>query len=1654
MQVHLMMRRLGLALAAASVLASTVGVTRAEQAASTGGGRTLSPLPAAAATTTAAMAPLVTRMGATFAEPSVTPAAGALRLVPGFEEPLVATRPAGAAEAQALERLLAGFDPNSAASVAGFQSFLAQYPDSGWRLALQTNLGLWYYREGYFSKAIAAWEDAWAAGEAQPGLTLQAKALADRAVGELIRMHARLGHSQRLRELLAAVEGRTLVGPATELVAGAKQGVWMMDNDPGIAYLCGPNALRKLALLNQRSDAPAVKLLERYRSGERGVSLAQVGELARAAKLPYKPMFREGKAPIPVPSVVHWKVSHYAAIVAEDKGRYHIQDPTFGTDLWVGREAVEAESSGYFLIADGTPRAGWRTVSAAEADRIYGMGFTNAGDPNATRPDDPKANPDCGNGGMCGYNVHSLNVSLNITDTPVGYRPAVGPAVMFTLTYNQREARQPAVATFGNFGPKWTSNWLAYVVDVPNRPGVNVMSYVRGGGAYDEQGYSTRTGKFSPEASNYSVLRLVSASPVRYERSYRDGSVEVYASPDAATFYPRRVFLSQVLDPQGNAVTLGYDASFRLTTLTDAVGRVSTLTYGSAAFPLQPTKVTDPFGRFATINYDASGRLLNITDVIGLTSAMTYDAGSFITKLTTPYGDSTFAYTESGPDRSLTATDPLGYTERVESKQSAPGMPFSDPRGMPAGMDNDNQYLYYRNTFYWNKHVYALAAGDYTKARVHHWYHDLINFSNSSAAMASMQEPLEGRVWLRTPNDSGLTSGTYNQPRQVGRVLDDGSSQVTNILYNKTGNVAAVTDPVGRYTQYQYAPGGIDVTRIRQRDRTGTYFTLAQYTYNSQHLPLSATDAAGQVSQFTYNAAGQILTQTNALGEQWKYEYDVLGQLTRVVNPKNNTASSFTYDSAGRVATRTDSDGRTVSMGYDAMDRLTTVTYPDGTTEQLGYNRLDLASYKDRLNRVTNYAHDANRNLTGIVDPLLRSTSFTYYPNGAVQTMTDAKGQQTSWQRDLQGRLISKTHPDTTVETFVWETYGGRLLSQTDASGRSQTYTRLRDDRIARVAYGGGTVAAPAVSFSYDPVYPRLAAMVDGNGTTRYQYGAVGALGALQVTSEDGPFANDDISYTYDALGRVKQRSVAGSVESVVYDSLGRVTSGVNALGNLSYTYRNDTSQLVSQAVGANAKTTFAYEANLADRRLKSITNLGTRSFSYTTNAHGLVTSIVDTNLATPPVSRTWTPTYDAADRQTAMSLSTGELYQYAYDDANNITSFRRPSGTVAATYGAANQLTKLGTSVVTQDAAGNTLDDGKRTYQWDAAGRLASIGYKTQPTLRTDFKYDGLGRRTAIVETSGSTVTETRYLWCGTLLCQQRDGADLVTRRYFEEGETRTATSTRNYYNRDHIGSVRNVTGVATGAVVGSLDYDDYGNLLASTGNAGATDFRFAGMFYHGTSGLYLTRYRPYDPSSARWLSRDPIAEGGGTNLYSYVAGNPLNATDSSGLIIDTLADIGFIAYDIYSLIRDGRCGLAGNLAALGADVAGAVLPGVTGLGLAVRAEAKAAEVVAKEVKLSRALHGEAALHAEDAIRAGHPDVLTIDRAGAKANRQESIGGLDKVPGKHLDEYPPAMFKEGGAGASVRPISPRDNMSAGACVGNACRGLPDGTKIRITIGD
>lgn len=104
--------------------------------------------------------------------------------------------------------------------------------------------------------------------------------------------------------------------------------------------------------------------------------------------------------------------------------------------------------------------------------------------------------------------------------------------------------------------------------------------------------------------------------------------------------------------------------------------------------------------------------------------------------------------------------------------------------------------------------------------------------------------------------------------------------------------------------------------------------------------------------------------------------------------------------------------------------------------------------------------------------------------------------------------------------------------------------------------------------------------------------------------------------------------------------------------------------------------------------------------------------------------------------------------------------------------------------------------------------------------------------------------------------------------------------------------------------------------------------------------------------------------------------------------------------------------------------------------------------------ITLSKSVYPETAAHIEAAQQAGHPRYLTVDRPGniGNARRNQAIAVCDPLPGMERDEYPLAMFREGGQGASVRYVRPGDNKGAGATIGGLLRNYRDGTIVEIKI--
>src|SRR5262249_22842887 len=185
--------------------------------------------------------------------------------------------------------------------------------------------------------------------------------------------------------------------------------------------------------------------------------------------------------------------------------------------------------------------------------------------------------------------------------------------------------------------------------------------------------------------------------------------------------------------------------------------------------------------------------------------------------------------------------------------------------------------------------------------------------------------------------------------------------------------------------------------------------------------------------------------------------------------------------------------------------------------------------------------------------------------------------------------------------------------------------------------------------------------------------------------------------------------------------------------------------------------------------------------------------------------------------------------------------------------------------------------DGGTRTFEWDAANRLVAINY-TGTTQRAEFAYDGLNRCIKLVEKNGNKIASTRrFVWCGTEMCEFRGSNGAVQLQLYPQGQFQNGAPA--YYTRDHLASIREMTD-GTGTVVARYDYDPWGRSTTVIGTS-KPDFNFIGLYQHLKSGLDMAVYRFYDPDLGRWLNRDPIAEDGGLNLYSYVKNNTINATD-----------------------------------------------------------------------------------------------------------------------------------------------------------------------------
>ena len=162
-------------------------------------------------------------------------------------------------------------------------------------------------------------------------------------------------------------------------------------------------------------------------------------------------------------------------------------------------------------------------------------------------------------------------------------------------------------------------------------------------------------------------------------------------------------------------------------------------------------------------------------------------------------------------------------------------------------------------------------------------------------------------------------------------------------------------------------------------------------------------------------------------------------------------------------------------------------------------------------------------------------------------------------------------------------------------------------------------------------------------------------------------------------------------------------------------------------------------------------------------------------------------------------------------------------------------------------------ISDGVRTFEWDAQNRLIR---SVRGSESVQVLYDGSSRRAMVTErTSGVIVRQSRTVWCGGNVCEERsaDGAE-TTARVLAQGTHRGATV--EFQLGDHLSSLRDVSD-GSGNRLARIDYDPFGRRVVN--GTDSSSAAFASLHSEQRTGLSLAQLRPYDPELGRWLSEDP---------------------------------------------------------------------------------------------------------------------------------------------------------------------------------------------------
>lgn len=785
---------------------------------------------------------------------------------------------------------------------------------------------------------------------------------------------------------------------------------------------------------------------------------------------------------------------------------------------------------------------------------------------------------------------------------------------------------------------------------------------------------------------------------------------------------------------------------------------------------------------------------------------------------------------------------------------------------------------------------------------------------------------------------SGLASTTPDRDQVTSTVYDKGHvrSQYAHML---SGTSEAVQETRYVYDTSQESGSLVQskdmLVRIQYPDKTtGNAGTGNNYyvrnTYNRLGETLTTTDQNGTKHAFTRDAAGRVTldaipvfgtppTSGPALDTRIKAiatAYDEAGRVSSVRSSTDvsggNTADEvrYSYNERSQIASFSQNYAGSVPVSGDppgGIIRRVRYTYENSPATGNNYIRLSKLKYPDDSELTASYGTPGNFD-----DTLSRISSLS------LNNLRAGDGTVVKYDRIGLAGIAGVQFPYPNVQLDRSVSHDGKRSIAGHASQSLGKYPAL--DRYGRVKVqewvdGNLDVASPPTGV------PNVPPLVE----QQYTYNSLSVVTNKQDVRPGVRSATAQERFTHDGLNRLTraERGVTGG-SGFVPGNNGEDWS-LDFLGNWAY-HRIDTNgNGVFNDAGEENKETF--------NRVNELTAIQDTSLQYyfsLTYDHAGSLSTWKQSLAT-----TLRVTHDGWGRVVKVErrissippqTTTVGIYQYnglgmrTYARVDSDSDSQLDQNTVY-TYSPDGKLLQEETDE-SATGSGNFTVDRRTQLVWGLRGSndIVMRRVDTDPAVTSAVPYnatyfhltDTVGSTIAEVQASESLpatlVERVRFMsyglgqhsWPGDV---NLDGSvDATDAAYYDDPANckpiaDAGTGGTGFYNSDadldRNGVIDASDKTLCQALAGKTPLGGTDALNPKSWSAGLISdpagprntVGYAGCVFAAETRFYSMRFRWFDPSTGRWLERDPAGYGDGMNLYQYASGMPLMLVDPTGL-------------------------------------------------------------------------------------------------------------------------------------------------------------------------